>query len=175
VEWRFTLPFHPFLFANLEVSMKRFLPSLLMASLLVLVWGASAQTGTTTSTTKKTTPVKKGTPSKKTLVSSKKSPSKKGATKKPAVTWRNRQLTPSADRYREIQSALAAKGYMKPEDATGTWNQDSVDALKRFQQDQKIDSSGKVNSLSLIALGLGPKHETAATPPPATPAAPPKQ
>jgi hypothetical protein len=93
---------------------------------------------------------------------------KKGATR---TTWRNRQLAPAPERYKEIQGALAAKGYLKPEDATGSWNQTSTDALKRFQADQNIDSTGKINSLSLIALGLGPKHETAsAVKPPVQPA-----
>jgi hypothetical protein len=157
--------------------MKRFFPSLLMAALLLLVWGANAQTGTT----KKKAPVKKGTatkttsksPAKKspaTTASSKKSAGKKGSSRRPAVTWRNRQLAPTPDRYREIQSALATKGYLKPEDATGTWNQGSIDAMKRFQQEQNLDPSGKINSLSLIALGLGPKRETAAaTAPPKPP------
>jgi len=62
-----------------------------------------------------------------------------------------------------------AKGYLKSENVTGVWNQDSVDALKRFQSEQKIESTGKINSLSLIALGLGPKHETAAAPAPPQP------
>ena len=153
--------------------MMRIVPSVLMAALLLLVWGAGAQT----TATKKRVPVKKSTPTKsssakkaptRSAVSIKKGPAKKGAAPKtPAVTWRNRQLSPSADRYREIQSALAAKGYMRSEHATGTWNQDSTDALKRFQQDQNLDPSGKINSLSLIALGLGPKHDTSAvvTPP----------
>jgi peptidoglycan hydrolase-like protein with peptidoglycan-binding domain len=81
-------------------------------------------------------------------------------------------MAPTTDRYREIQQALAAKGYLKPEDATGVWNQNSVDALKRFQAEQKIESTGKINSLSLIALGLGPKHETASAKPPAAPQPP---
>jgi len=141
--------------------MKRFLPTILMAALALLVWSAEAQT------TKKKSPVKKkATPTKST--GAKKSPTtKKGVTKKqPAVTWRNRQLSPTPERYKEIQSALAAKGYMKSEDATGTWNQDSTDALKRFQQDQKLDPNGRINSLSLIALGLGPKRDAAPVPPP---------
>jgi hypothetical protein len=75
------------------------------------------------------------------------------------VTWRNRQLAPSPDRYREIQQALAAKGYMQPDQATGTWDQNSTDAMKRFQMEQNLEPSGKINSLSLIALGLGPKHD----------------
>jgi hypothetical protein len=140
--------------------MKRFLPTALLAVIALLVWSAEAQT------TKKKSPVKKkATPTKSSTA--KKGVSKKGATKKqPAVTWRNRQLAPTPERYKEIQSALAAKGYMKPEDATGAWNQDCTDALKRFQQDQKLDPNGKINSLSLIALGLGPKHEATATPAP---------
>jgi hypothetical protein len=81
-------------------------------------------------------------------------------------------MAPTSDRYREIQQALVAKGYLKPEDATGVWSQGSVDALKRFQAEQKIESTGKINSLSLIALGLGPKHETAAARPPVAPQPP---
>jgi hypothetical protein len=92
------------------------------------------------------------------------------------VTWRNRQLAPTPQRYKEIQDALAAKGYLKPEDADGTWNQASMDAMKKFQAGQNLDSSGKINSLSLIALGLGPKRETAAPKPPAeSPLAPPPE
>ena len=83
------------------------------------------------------------------------------------VTWRNRQLAPTPQRYKENQDALAAKGYLKPEDATGAWTPASADALKKFQAGQNLDSIGKINSLSLIALGLGPKRET---PPPKPPA-----
>jgi hypothetical protein len=38
------------------------------------------------------------------------------------------------------------------------WDQNSADALRRFQQDQNLQASGKLDSLSIIALGLGPKH-----------------
>jgi hypothetical protein len=31
---------------------------------------------------------------------------------RPGVTWRNRQLQPTPERYREIQQALLAKGYL---------------------------------------------------------------
>jgi hypothetical protein len=57
---------------------------------------------------------------------------------------------------------LASKGYLSAEEATGSWNAASVEALKRFQAEQNIDGSGKINSLSLIALGLGPKREPVA-------------
>jgi peptidoglycan hydrolase-like protein with peptidoglycan-binding domain len=92
----------------------------------------------------------------------------KKTTPQPAVTWRNRQLQPSSDRYKEIQTALASKGFLQPERATGSWDQNSSEALKQFQSAQNLEASGKINSLSLIALGLGPKHDSA----PAQPAQP---
>ena len=68
-----------------------------------------------------------------------------------------RQAQPSKERYAEIQQALLDKGYFSGE-ATGEWKADSVEALKRFQSDEALQPSGKINSLSLIALGLGPKR-----------------
>jgi hypothetical protein len=147
-----------------------------MAAMILLAWGADGAV-----------PVKKKTPAKKSASTSatarKKpatastTPSRRGGKKPPVsrVTWRNRQLAPTPERYKEIQSALAAKGYLKPEDASGAWNQASSDALKKFQAEQNLESTGKINSLSLIALGLGPKHETPALPakPPQDPGQPP--
>ena len=73
---------------------------------------------------------------------------------------RSYQQAPTPDRYREIQQALATKGYYKGE-PNGEWGTDSSDALKRFQADQNLMPDGKINSISLIALGLGPKRLTA--------------
>jgi hypothetical protein len=84
---------------------------------------------------------------------------KKGAPVK-KTTWRNRQLSPTPDRYKAIQQALVAKGFLNPDEASGAWGPASVDALKKFQSAQKLEPNGKINSLSLIALGLGPHHET---------------
>jgi peptidoglycan hydrolase-like protein with peptidoglycan-binding domain len=83
-------------------------------------------------------------------------------TSQAAAIRRTNQQHPTSDRYKEIQQALAAKGYFSgPVD--GNWGQDSMDALKRFQHDQNLTEDGKIGSLSLIALGLGPKHDA---PPP---------
>jgi len=71
-----------------------------------------------------------------------------------------RQMAPTPERYKEIQDALASKGYLRPDQASGAWDQNSADALKRFQHEQKIGETGKIDSLSLIALGLGPKHDS---------------
>jgi Putative peptidoglycan binding domain len=68
------------------------------------------------------------------------------------------QLHPDPERYQQIQQALADRGYFKGE-VNGEWGDDSVDAMKRFQTDQKIDPDGKINALTLIGLGLGPKHD----------------
>ena len=81
------------------------------------------------------------------------------------------QLHPDTERYQEIQKALAERGYFKGE-VNGQWGEDSVDALRRFQADQKIPSDGKIDSLSLIGLGLGPKHTEGAAGPSSSGAAP---
>ena len=75
----------------------------------------------------------------------------------PRSAWHPAQSAPTPERYKEIQQALVQKGYLHG-DPTGVWNQDSMDALRRFQHDQNLESTGKLDSLSLIALGLGPKH-----------------
>ncbi len=68
------------------------------------------------------------------------------------------QLHPDPDRYRQIQQALADRGYFKGQ-VSGEWNDDSVEALKHFQADQKLDGDGKIDALTLKGLGLGAKHD----------------
>lgn len=70
------------------------------------------------------------------------------------------QQQPTADRYKEIQQALADRGYFHgvPD---GNWGPESADALKRFQMEQNLDADGKIGALSLMALGLGPQRGTA--------------
>jgi peptidoglycan hydrolase-like protein with peptidoglycan-binding domain len=77
-------------------------------------------------------------------------------------------LAPTAERYKEIQSSLASKGYLN-HPANGVWDSQSTEALRRFQQDQNLEPTGKLNALSLIALGLGAKRTAMA----ASPAVPP--
>ena len=126
--------------------MRKILSCAAIAAVALFAWGADGATSKHT--------LKKRQPAASSHAGGKKAPVKR-------TTWRNRQLAPSPERYKEIQGALAAKGYLKPEDANGSWNQASVDALTRFQSEQNLGSTGKINSLSLIALGLGPRHDTA--------------
>jgi hypothetical protein len=111
-----------------------------------------------------TTPAKRAKTATKTGKTSAKR--KKSSRSKTAAAWRSRQLAPTPDRYKEIQSALADRGYLK-QSPSGVWDGQSADALKHFQQDQSLEPTGKLNSLSLIALGLGAKHGNA---PPIAPA-----
>ena len=92
--------------------------------------------------------------------------SKKTAGKKTTGNWRTSQRTPTPDRYKEIQQALASKGYMPQGSPSGVWDASSVEALKKFQQDQSLEPSGKIDSLSLIALGLGPRRDQVPAPQP---------
>lgn len=107
-----------------------------------------------------------GTASTRTAASKR---GKKGPVRRSTTTWRNRQLAPTPERYKEIQQALVAKGYLSAEEANGKWSDSSTEALKKFQTDQNLDGNGKINSLSLIALGLGPKRDTSPAKPPTPP------
>jgi peptidoglycan hydrolase-like protein with peptidoglycan-binding domain len=91
-------------------------------------------------------------------VSAKAVASKSSKTRKAVNQAPPRPVQPSADRYREIQAALAEKGYLKSP-PSGVWDQESTDAMRRFQEDQKIEATGKLTSRALISLGLGPKNE----------------
>ena len=79
--------------------------------------------------------------------------------KKPVVVARRppTQQQPTADRYKEIQQALADRGYFHGT-ADGAWGAESTDALRRFQREQNLDADGKIGALSLMALGLGPQR-----------------
>jgi peptidoglycan hydrolase-like protein with peptidoglycan-binding domain len=126
---------------------------------------ASAKTGTAKKSVSKSAATKSaaGRPAASITVS--KAASKSGTKSRRVVARRPPlQQQPTADRYKEIQQALADKGYFQgPVD--GAWNPGSVEALKRFQKDQNLDPDGKIGSLSLIALGLGPKRGVASAQP----------
>ncbi len=145
-------------------------------AMAALAWGAETPAPATSTPAKKaatkkkrTVPAKSGASSRTTATrpgsNARTTASRQGKKPAPRTTWRNRQTVPTAERYKEIQDALVAKGYLKPEAAAGAWSESSTDALKRFQADQNLESTGKINSLSLIALGLGPRRDPAPAPP----------
>ncbi|MFB3777659.1 MAG: peptidoglycan-binding domain-containing protein [Bryobacteraceae bacterium] len=129
--------------------------------LLLFAWGVVAQTSKTApkqpAPVKKSAPVKKAAAAKKTATAKKATPK----SKKRVVARRQTQQKPSPERYSEIQNALIARGYLQGP-ASGDWSAESVAALKRFQEEQKLEATGKIDALSLIRLGLGPKRELSA-------------
>lgn len=157
---------------------------LLALATAALVCSAGAATATTSKKKHHTaTPTKtSATHGRKHAATAATSTSAKRKGKKSRTSARSYQQVPTPERYKEIQDALARKGFFQG-DANGQWGADSVDALKRFQTSQNLGADGKINSLSLIALGLGPNHLTASAkpatqqpaPPAAAPAAPPTQ
>jgi Putative peptidoglycan binding domain len=60
-----------------------------------------------------------------------------------------------SERARTIQEALIREHYLSGE-ATGTWNQASEDAMRRYQEDNGWQTKEVPDSRALIKLGLGP-------------------
>jgi peptidoglycan hydrolase-like protein with peptidoglycan-binding domain len=106
---------------------------------------AALKSTSTSQTHKAVTPVKSTSSGKSTK-------------KKPVASARTArakmQMAPTADRIKEIQSALAASESYKGE-PTGKWDDSSVAAMKHFQQVNGLNPSGKLDALSLQKLGLG--------------------
>jgi peptidoglycan hydrolase-like protein with peptidoglycan-binding domain len=133
--------------------MRRAVARTFLAFVCGMVLAASvANTSSTKSNSKTSTAGSKGTSSGQVHGRTR---GRRYARRAPAPSY---QLHPDPERYQQIQQALADRGYFKGQ-VNGQWSDDSVDALKRFQADQKLDPDGKINALSLIGLGLGPKHD----------------
>lgn len=77
------------------------------------------------------------------------------------------QAAPTTDRISEIQSALAKSGAYNGE-PTGKWDDSSVGAMKKFQQQNGLEPSGKLDALTLQKLGLGSDVAGRAAPRPMT-------
>jgi peptidoglycan hydrolase-like protein with peptidoglycan-binding domain len=127
---------------------------------LLLVWGLAIPA---TSQTPKTPP--KTTAAAPKSAPAQAAPAKKTAAAKPKLVFKKRaparpptQQQPTPERNKEIQQALIDKGYLQ-DPPTGVWDSQSSDALKRFQADEQLQATGKLDSLSLIRLGLGPKRQ----------------
>lgn len=102
--------------------------------------------------------------------SAKATPTKTQKKRRPVSRRRRvrRQSAPTADRIREIQSALAKAGHYQAT-PNGKWDSKSVEAMKAFQEANGLRPSGKLDARSLQLLGLG--SETAGLAPPRAPAA----
>jgi peptidoglycan hydrolase-like protein with peptidoglycan-binding domain len=117
--------------------------SLRLTTVLVLAaavcLSASAQSQSSKSTTSKTT-----TSSKSHTTTKKTSRKKKD----------KGQMAPTSERITEIQQALAKDGSYSAT-PSGKWDDNTVDAMKKFQTTHALNPSGKLDALTLEKLGLG--------------------
>ncbi len=97
---------------------------------------------------------KADTPQSTSTASHASSRKKSGKRKRTAARRQPLQKAPAPDRISDIQSALARGGYYKG-DSNGKLDADTVDALQRFQSANGLDSTGKLDALTLQKLGLG--------------------
>jgi len=91
--------------------------------------------------------------------------------KKKSASAARKQLAPDPARIREIQQALAREGYYTG-DPSGKWDEQTVTAMKGFQQTRGLAPTGKIEALSLQKLGLGSATSGVAPPEPKSPTEP---
>lgn len=82
--------------------------------------------------------------------------SKKRSRKKSARTRGQEKI--DSERAQSIQEALIREHYLSGE-ASGTWNQASEEAMRRYQTDHGWQSKTVPDSRALISLGLGPNKD----------------
>jgi peptidoglycan hydrolase-like protein with peptidoglycan-binding domain len=99
-----------------------------------------------------------------TTAAKKKKSSKKHHTSKREPT----QKAPTPQRISEIQSALAHGGYYQGS-PNGKWDSNTVAAMQKFQSENGLSSSGKIDAPSLQKLGLGSGTAGVDAPKPAAP------
>src|SRR5580704_6997617 len=94
---------------------------------------------------------------------------KKTSSKKHHSKREPTQKAPTPARISEIQTALSHGGYYQGM-PNGKWDSNTVDAMQKFQSDNGLESSGKINALSLQKLGLGSSIAGVSAPKPVQPA-----
>jgi peptidoglycan hydrolase-like protein with peptidoglycan-binding domain len=95
--------------------------------------------------------------------------SKKKSTKKHHASKREpTQKAPTPERISEIQSALARNGYYQG-NPNGKWDSNTISAMQKFQSDNGLSNSGKIDASSLQKLGLGSGTAGVDAPKPLTP------
>src|SRR5271163_175190 len=94
---------------------------------------------------------------------------KKKSTKKHHASKREpTQKAPTPERISEIQSALARGGYYQG-NPNGKWDSNTIAAMQKFQSDNGLSNSGKIDAPSLQKLGLGSGTAGVDAPKPVTP------
>ena len=72
-----------------------------------------------------------------------------------AARHRRSMMRPESDRIGEIQQALVKSGYLSG-DPSGRWDDQTREAMRRYQADNGFPVTGLPEAKSLMKLGLGP-------------------
>src|ERR1700722_2529292 len=91
---------------------------------------------------------------KKKPVSASASTKTKGKTRSKVASKPKGQAVPTSDRVKEIQAALQKDGSYDGE-PTGKWDAATSDAMKKYQEKNGVNPTGKIDAVSLNKLGLG--------------------
>ena len=129
---------------------------------------SSQASSSKTTTSKAASAGKKTAASGATIKSSARSGSSRSAGKTSRRSRRQPgQKAPTSDRVSEIQAALAKDGSFSGM-PNGKWDDETTQAMRRFQAAHGLNPSGKLDALSLQKLGLGSQTAgvAAPTPPP---------
>jgi len=134
-------------------------PLMLSGALIAAASAQSSDNSLQKPTTAKTTAHTrhKSTASSSAARTSGTAPTGKRSSRKKSARTRGQQKIDS-ERAQAIQEALIREHYLSGE-ATGTWNQASEEAMRRYQADQGWQSKTVPDSRALIKLGLGPSKD----------------
>lgn len=123
----------------------------------LIVPAASARKDSDSSTTKKASDKTKSSASSSSGKAHGTSSKKRSSRKKKSSRVRGQEKIDS-ERAQQIQEALIRAHYLNGE-ASGTWNQASEDAMRKYQADHGWQSKTVPDSRALISLGLGPSKD----------------
>lgn len=126
---------------------------LLLTCLIVPAASAQQDSGASTAKTSHKSSSSSSSTSKTHTASSK----KRSSSKKKSSRVRGQEKI-DAERAQQIQEALIHAHYLNGE-ASGTWNQASEDAMRKYQADHGWQSKTVPDSRALISLGLGPSKD----------------
>jgi peptidoglycan hydrolase-like protein with peptidoglycan-binding domain len=104
----------------------------------------AAQSSTSTTAKKKKKPVSAASISSKS----------KGKTRGKVAAKPKGQAAPTSDRIKEIQTALQKDGSYDGE-PTGKWDAATSDAMRKYQEKNGVNPTGKIDAVSLNKLCLG--------------------
>ena len=89
-----------------------------------------------------------------TSASKKKTAASKSKKRSKSTSKTRAQMAPTPDRIKEIQSALQREGAYDGQ-PTGRWDEPTADAMKKYQDKNGLNPTGKIDARSLQKLGLG--------------------